>query len=88
LLGIIGRTEKRKTLQVIPMKVSERDGQLFLPMSDRAHVAAEIAKPGSGVNDGDTICVCKRDLEAGGVAAELLEASITDGDGTADTVKF
>jgi len=70
------------------MEVSERDDQLVLAMSDRAHVPAEIAKPSSGVNNGDTIRILKRDLKAGGVAAELLETSVTDWDGTADTVKF
>jgi hypothetical protein len=47
-------------------------------MSDRAHVPAEIAKPSSGVNNCDTIRIFKRDLKAGGVATELLEASLTD----------
>jgi len=70
------------------MEVSERNDQVVLVMSDRAHVPAEIAKPSSGVNNGDTICICKRDLKAGSIAAELLEASITDWDGAADTVKF
>ena len=88
LLGIIRRREEGETLHVIPMEVSERDDQLVLVMSDGAHVPAEIAKPGSGVNNGDTICIRGRDLKAGGVAAELLEPSITDGDGAADTVKF
>ena len=88
LLGIIRRCEEGKSLHVIPMKVSERDDQLVLLMSDRAHVPAEIAKPGSGVDDGDTIRIGKCDLKAGGVAAELLKACITDRDGAADTVKF
>jgi hypothetical protein len=57
-------------------------------MSDRAHVPAEIAKSSSGVNNGDAICIRKCDLKAGGVAAESLEASITNWDGAADTVKF
>jgi hypothetical protein len=71
------------------MKMSERDDELvLLMMSDRAHVPAEIAKPGSGVNNMDTPRIRKRDLKAGGVAAEVLEASITDWDGAADTVKF
>jgi hypothetical protein len=70
------------------MKVSERDDQLVLVMSDSAHVPAEIAKPGSGVNNGNAIRIRERELKAGGVAAELLEASITDWDGAADTVKF
>jgi hypothetical protein len=88
LLGIIRRGEKGETLDVIPMKVSEPDDELVLMVSDRAHVPAEIAKPSSGVNNGDTICLRKRDLKTGGVAAELLEASITDWDGAADAVKF
>ena len=88
LLGIIRRGKKGETLQVIPMEVSERDDQLFLVMSDRAHVPAEIAKPGSSVNDGDTICFRGRDLKAGGVATELLETSFTYWGGAADTVKL
>ena len=88
LLGIIGRGEKGETLHVIPMKVSERDDQFVLVMSDRAHVPAEIAKPGSGVNNGDTICLRRRDLKARRVATKLLEASITNWDGAADAVKF
>jgi len=63
---------------VIPVEVSECDDQLVLAMSDGAHVPAEIAKHSSGVNNGDTIRVLKRDLKAGSVAAELLEAGITD----------
>ena len=88
LLGIIGRSKEGETLHVIPMKVSERDDQLILMMSDRAHVPAEIAKSSSGVNNGDAICIRKCDLKAGGVAAESLEASITNWDRAADTVKF
>jgi hypothetical protein len=88
LLGIIRRGEKGETLDVIPMKVSEPDDELLLMVSDRAQVPTEIAKPRSGVNNGDTIHVRECDLKTGGVAAELLEASITDWDGTADAVKF
>jgi hypothetical protein len=88
LLGIIRRGEKRKTLDVIPMKMSEPDKELVLMVSDRAQVPTEIAKPRSGVNNGDTIHIRERDLKTRGVAAELLEASITDWDGAARTVKF
>src|SRR5262249_44347411 len=88
LVRIIRLGEEGKTLQVIPMEVSERDDQPVLAMSDRAHVPAEIAKASSGVINGDTICILKRDLKAGGVATELLEARITDWDGAADTVEF
>jgi hypothetical protein len=62
------------------MKMSERDYQLILMMSDRAHVPAEVAKPGSSVNNGDAICIRECDLKAGGVAAESLEASIANWD--------
>src|SRR5262249_41277798 len=88
LLGIIRRSEKRETLDVIPMKVSERDENLVLMVSDRAQVTTKIAKPRSGVNNGNTIRICGRDLKTGSVAAEFLEANITDWDGPADTVKF
>ena len=88
LFGIIGRCEKGKSLHVIPMKMSERDDELVLLMSDRAQIATEIAKPGSGVHDGNTICIGECDLKTSGVAAELLEASIADRDGAADAVKF
>ena len=88
LPGIVGRGEKGETLHVIPMKLSKGDDQLVLVMSDRAHVPAEIAKPGSGVNNGDTIRIRERVLKTGGVAAELLEPSIADSDGAADAMKF
>jgi hypothetical protein len=88
LLGVIRRGEERETLDVIPMKVTERDENVVLMVSDRAQVTTEIAKPRSGVNNGNTIRICGRDLKTGGVAAEFLEATITDWDGAADTVKF
>jgi len=88
LLGIICRSEERKTLEMIPMKVSERDDEQVLAVSNRAHVPAEIAKPRSSVNNDNTIGLRECDLKARRVAAELLEASITDWDGTAGTVKF
>src|SRR5437773_8481333 len=50
LPGIIRRGEKREALHVIPMKVSERDDQVVLVMPNLAHVPAEIAKTGSGIN--------------------------------------
>jgi len=88
LPGIIRRGEKGEPLHAIPMKVSECDDQLVLVMSDRVHVPAEIAKPGSGVNNSDTICIRRRDLKAGSVAAELLKASVTNRDGATDAVEF
>jgi hypothetical protein len=88
LLGIIRRGEKGKTLDVIPMKVSEPDDKLVLIVSDGAQVPTKVAKPRSGVNNGNTIRIRERDLKTGGVAAELLKARITDWDGTAGTVKL
>jgi len=89
LPGVVRRGEKGETLHVIPMKMSERDDELvFLLVADGAHVSAEIAKPSSGVNNMDPPRIGDRDLKTGGVAAELLEASVTDWDGTAGTVKF
>ena len=70
------------------MKVTERDNVLLLVVSDRAQVPTEVAKPRSGVNNCNTIRIRERDLKTGGVATELLEASIADWDGTAATVKF
>ena len=57
-------------------------------MSDCAQIATEIAQPRAGVDYGNTIRIRERNLKAGGVAAELLKASITHWDGAADTVKF
>jgi hypothetical protein len=88
LRWIIGRGEKGKSLDVIPMKVSESDEDLVLVVSDRAQIPAEIAKPRPGVNNGDLIRIRERELKTGGIAAELLEASIADWDGAAGTVKF
>jgi hypothetical protein len=88
LLGIIRRREKWETLQVIPMEMSERDDQLVLVMSDRAHVPAEISKSSSGVNDRDAIRIRKRNLKARSVAAELLKTGITDWDRSTRAVKL
>ena len=70
------------------MEMSERDDQLVLAMSNRAHVPAEIAKSSSGVNNRDAICIRKRNLKARSVAAELLEASVTNWDRSSRAVKL
>jgi hypothetical protein len=88
LLWIICLGKKGEALDVIPMKMSEADDQSVLMMSDSAQIPPKIAKPRAGINDGNTICIRERNLKTGGVAAELLEASITDWDGAASTVKF
>src|SRR6266571_8208430 len=88
LAGIISRSKERKALDVVPVKVSERDDDLFLLVADGAKVSTQISQSRARVNDGDAVRIGERDLQAGGVAAELLETGITDGDGSPRTVKF
>jgi hypothetical protein len=61
------------------VKVRERDNDLFLLVADGAEVSAEIAQSRAGVNDDDAVRVGERDLQARGVATELLKAGIADG---------
>jgi len=88
LPGIISRGKERKALDVVPVKVSERDTDFFLPVADGEEVSAQISQSCARVNDGDAVRIGKRDLQAGGVAAEFLETGIADGDGSARTVKL
>ena len=88
LPGIISRGKERKALDVVPVKVRQPDKDLFLLVADGAEVSAQISQSRARVNDGDAVRIGKRDLQAGGVAAELLETGITDGDGSPRTVKF
>jgi len=80
--------KKRKALDVVPVKVRERDGDLILLVADGAKVAAEISHSRSSVDDGDAVHIGERDLQAGGVAAELLKTRIADGDRSPRTVKL
>src|SRR5213076_1383689 len=86
--GIISRGKERKALDVVPVKVRERDNDLFLLVADGAKISGQISQARARVNDGDAVRIGERDLQAGGVAAELLETGITDGDGSPRTVKF
>ena len=88
LAGIISRRKKRKALDVVPVKVREHDKDLFLLVADSEEVSAQISQPRARVNDGDAVGIGKRDLQAGGVAAEFLKTGIADGDGSARTVKL
>jgi len=88
LTGIIGRGKERKALDVIPVKVGERDHNLFLLVPYGAKIASQISQSRAGVNDGDAVSIGESDLQTGGVPAELLEASITDGDRPSRAVKF
>jgi hypothetical protein len=88
LPGIISRGKERKPLDVVPVKVRERDNDLFLLVADGAKVSTEISQSRARVNDGDLVRIGERDLQAGGVAAELLKTGIADGDGSPRTVKL
>src|SRR5947207_2910790 len=86
--GIISRRKKRKALDVVPVKVGERDNDLILLVADGEEVSAQISQSRARVNDGDAVRIGERDLQAGGVAAEFLKTGIADGDGSSRTVKL
>jgi hypothetical protein len=87
-LGIISRGKKRKALDVVPVKVGERDNNLFLLVADGEKVSAQISQSGARVKNSDAVRIGERDLQAGGVAAEFLKTGIANGDGSARTVKL
>jgi len=70
------------------VKVRERDEDLFLLVADGAKISAQISQSRARVNDGDAVRIGERHLQAGGVAAELLETGIADGDGSPRTIKL
>jgi hypothetical protein len=86
LAGIISRGKERKALDVVPVKVRERDTDLLLLVADGAKVSAQISQSRAGVNDDDAVRI--GDLQARRVAAELLKAGIADRDGSPRTVKL
>ena len=86
--GIISRGKERKALDVVPVKVGERDNDLILLVPDGEEVSAQISQSRTSVNDGDAVGIGKRDLQASGVAPEFLKTGIADGDGSARTVKL
>jgi len=88
LLGIISRGKERKALDVVPMKMRERDSDLFLLVADGAKVSAQVSQSRTRVNNGDAVRIGERDLQARSIAAELLKAGITDGDGSPRTIKL
>jgi len=88
LTGIIGRRKEGKALDVVPVKVRERDHDLFLLVPDGEEVAPQISQSRAGVNDGNAVGIGEGDLQAGGVTTELLKTSITDRDGSPRAVKF
>ena len=55
LPGIISRGKEHKALDVVPVKVCERDTDLLLLVADSAKVSAQISQSRAGVNDGDLV---------------------------------
>jgi hypothetical protein len=88
LPGIISRGKERKALDVVPVKVRERDKDLVLLMADGAEVSPQISQSRARVNDGNAVRIGERDLQARGVAAELLKAGIADRDGSPRAIKL
>ena len=86
--GIISRRKKRKALDVVPVKVGERDNDLFLLVADGEKVSAQISQTRARVKNSDAVRIGERDLQAGGVAAEFLKTGIANGDGSARAVKL
>src|SRR5882724_6091700 len=86
--GIISRGKERKALDVVPVKVRERDNDLFLLVADGAKISAQISQSRARVNDGDAVRIGERDLQAGGIAAESLKTGIADRDGSSRTIKL
>jgi len=66
----------------------ERDYDLFLFAADGSQVSAQISQSRACVDDGDAVRIGERDLQAGGVAAELLKTGIADRDGSARAIKL
>ncbi len=88
LTGIISLGKEGKPLDVIPVKVRERDDDLILFVAVRAEVPAQIPQSRARVNDHNAVCIGEHDLQTRGVAAELLKTRIANGDGSARTVEF
>jgi hypothetical protein len=86
LFGIISLRKERKALDVVPVKVCERDTDLLLLVADGAKVSAQISQSRAGVNDGDLVRI--GDLQARRVAAELLKTGIADGNRPPRSIKL
>jgi hypothetical protein len=86
LFGIISWGKERKALDVVPVKVRERDTDLLLLVADGAKVSAQISQSSARVNDSDLIRI--GDLQARRVAAELLKTGIADGNRSPRAIKL
>ena len=86
LFGIISRGKEWKALDVVPVKLRERDTDLLLLVADGAKVPAQVSQSRASVNDGDLVRI--DDLQARRVAAEFLETGIADREGSPRTIKL
>jgi hypothetical protein len=66
----------------------EQDDDLLLLVADGAKVPTQISQSRARVNNGDAVRIGERNLQAGGVAAELLKTGIADGNGSPRTIKL
>ena len=71
---------------MVPVKVRECDSDLFLLVTNGVEVFAQISQSRARVNNGDLVRI--RDLQTGGISAELLEPGIADGDRSPRSVKL
>lgn len=88
LPGIISRGKEREALDVVPVKVRECDSDLVLLVADDAKVSTQVSQSRPRVNNGNAVRIGECDLQAGGIAAELLKTGIADGDGSPRTIKL
>ena len=73
---------------MIPVEVGEGHHDLLLLVANREQILPQIPDSGARVDDRDAVGVRERELQAGGIAAELLESGIADGDGAPGSIKF
>src|SRR5438093_4972872 len=88
LTGIISRSKEREALDVVPVKVRERDNDLFLLVADGAKVSAQISQARARFIDDDAVRIGDRVLPAGGFVAELMKPSIAYVFGFSPSIKL
>jgi len=62
LAGIISLGKERKALDVVPVKVRERDNNSFLLVPDGAEVSAQVSQSRARVDNDDAVCIGEGDL--------------------------
>ncbi len=77
-----------KTLNMVPVKVSETDNDFILLMSGGDERFAQISDSGSGVDDGNSPRVRKGDCEASRIPTKFLKLGIANRGRASGSVKF